>query len=353
MKEVTVAVVGCGRIAESAHFPALSQLENVRIKYACDLILEKAEKIKEKFPKTEQLITDYKIALSDPEVDAVYVLTPNYVHYTVTMDALRAGKHVFCEKPITVNYSMSREMSDEAEKQNRMLNIGVCNRYHKSVELLEEMNRNGKFGNIYHVYCSFRAFRSIPGLGGSFTDKAQSGGGVLIDWGVHYLDLILYILGGAKLKNLTCDTYCEMAKNMKVYKYRSMWAEDTKNTETGVNDVDDFVTGYIRTDKASISFNGAWAQNVDISDTYVDFLGDKGGARLSYGGKFTFFDGSTLSAETPEYEIPNMYLREDADFINSVLTGEKTRNHIDYVLESARLLDSLYKSAEIRKEIEC
>ena len=353
MKEVTVAVVGCGRIAESAHFPALSQLENVRIKYACDLILKKAEKIKEKFPKTEQLITDYKIALSDPEVDAVYVLTPNYVHYTVTMDALRAGKHVFCEKPITVNYALSREMAEKAEMQNRMLNIGVCNRYHKSVELLEEMNRNGKFGNIYHVYCSFRAFRSIPGLGGSFTDKAQSGGGVLIDWGVHYLDLILYILGGAKLKNLTCDTYCEMAKNMKVYKYRSMWAEDTKNTETGVNDVDDFVTGYIRTDKASISFNGAWAQNVDISDTYVDFLGDKGGARLSYGGKFTFFDGSTLSAETPEYEIPNMYLREDADFINSVLTGEKTRNHIDYVLESARLLDSLYKSAEIRKEIEC
>ena len=353
MKEVTVAVVGCGRIAESAHFPALSQLENVRIKYACDLILEKAAKIKEKFSKVEQLITDYKIALSDPEVDAVYVLTPNYVHYTVTMDALRAGKHVFCEKPITVNYALSREMAEKAEMQNRMLNIGVCNRYHKSVELLEEMNRNGKFGNIYHVYCSFRAFRSIPGLGGSFTDKAQSGGGVLIDWGVHYLDLILYILGGAKLKNLTCDTYCEMAKNMKEYKYRSMWAEDTKNTETGVNDVDDFVTGYIRTDKASISFNGAWAQNVDISDTYVDFLGDKGGARLSYGGKFTFFDGSTLSAETPEYEIPNMYLREDADFINSVLAGEKTRNHIDYVLESARLLDSLYKSAEIRKEIEC
>ena len=174
MKEVTVAVVGCGRIAESAHFPALSQLENVRIKYACDLILEKAAKIKEKFSKVEQLITDYKIALSDPEVDAVYVLTPNYVHYTVTMDALRAGKHVFCEKPITVNYSMSREMSDEAEKQNRMLNIGVCNRYHKSVELLEEMNRNGKFGNIYHVYCSFRAFRSIPGLGGSlFTEMVR------------------------------------------------------------------------------------------------------------------------------------------------------------------------------------
>ena len=353
MRKVTVAVIGCGRIAESAHFPAFSQMENVRIKYACDLITEKAEKIKEKFPFAEKVIKDYKTALVDPEVEAVYVLTPNYAHYTVTMDALRAGKHVFCEKPITVNYRLSCEMAEEAKRQNRILNIGVCNRYHKSVEMLEEMNRSGKFGKIYHVYCSFRAFRSIPGLGGSFTDKSQSGGGVLIDWGVHYLDLILYILGGAKLKNLTCDTYCEMAKNMKEYKYRSMWAENTKNTETGVNDVDDFVTGYIRTDKASISFNGAWAQNIDVSDTFVDFLGDKGGARLSYGGKFTFYDGSTLSAETSDYEIPNMYLREDSDFIASVITGEKKRNHIDYILESARLLDYLYKSAEQKKEIEC
>ena len=93
----TVAVIGCGRIADMAHFPALSQMENVRIKYACDLILEKAEAAKEKFPKVEKVITDYEVALADEEVDAVFVLTPNYAHYTVTMAALKAGKHVLCE----------------------------------------------------------------------------------------------------------------------------------------------------------------------------------------------------------------------------------------------------------------
>jgi len=350
--KTTVAVIGCGRIANAAHFPALTQLENVRIKYACDLILSKAEVIKEKYPTVEQTITDYKIALADPEVDAVFVLTPNFAHYTVTMDALRAGKHVMCEKPITVNYKLSCEMAEEAKKQGKLLNIGVCNRYHKSVELLEEMNREGKFGNIYHVYCSFRSFRSIPGLGGAFTDKSQSGGGVLIDWGIHFLDLILYVLGGATLKNVTCDTYCEMAKDMKAYTYRSMWAEDTADVENGVNDVDDYVTGYVRTDKASISLNGAWAENIDEKGgMFVDFMGDKGGARLIYGKQFSFYDGDTLETTISEHEIPDMYLCEDRDFIRSIETGEKNRNYIDNILESMKLLDALYASAEQKKEI--
>ncbi|MDO5479348.1 MAG: Gfo/Idh/MocA family oxidoreductase [Clostridia bacterium] len=348
----TLAIIGCGRIAKNAHFPALSKIEDVRIKYACDLIPEKAEALKKDYPIIENIITDYKVALADPEVDAVYVLTPNYAHYTVTMDAIKAGKHVFCEKPITVNYALSCEMAEAANNAGKILNIGVCNRYHKSVEMLEEMNREGKFGTLYHIYCSFRSFRSIPGLGGAFTTKSQSGGGVLIDWGIHFLDLILYILGNAKLKNLTCNAYSEMAKDMKEYKYTGMWAEDTADIENGTNDVDDFITGFIRTDKASISFNGAWAQNIAKNEMFIDFMGDKGGARLTYGGKFEFYDGSTLETEAPEYDIPDMYEREDRDFLSSIESGVKNRNHIDNILESAKLLDRLYASAEAKKELE-
>ncbi len=351
MNKTVVAIIGCGRIANNAHFPALSRIDDVRIKYACDIIEEKAVAAKEKFPKVEQVITDYKVALADPEVEAVYVLTPNYAHYTVSMDALQAGKHVFCEKPITVSYELSCEMAAEAEKQGKMLNIGVCNRYHRSVELLKKYNDEGRFGNVYHIYCSFRSFRSIPGLGGAFTDKSQSGGGVLIDWGVHFFDLIMYILGGAKLQNVTCDAYSEMAKDMKAYKYTGMWAEETKDIENGVNDVDDFITGYIRTDKASISFNGAWAQNVDENDMFVDILGDKGGARLIYGKKFTFYDGSNLESHTPEYDIDDMYENESRGFIEAIKTGVKNRSYITEVLETAKLLQALYDSSEVKKEL--
>ena len=254
MEQKVLAFIGCGRISGS-HFPSFVDNENVRIKYACDLIEEKAIARKNQFGdrvKIENVITDYHIALNDPEVDAVYVLTLNYTHYTVTMDSLRAGKHVMCEKPVTVSYALSCEMAEEAEKQGLMLNIGVCNRYHQSVVELERLNREGKFGNIYHVCCSFRRFRSIPGLGGDFTTKSQSGGGVLIDWGIHFLDLILFILGGPKLKNLTCDAYSEMAKDMTAYKYHGMWAEDTSDVVNGTNDVDDFITGYIRTEKSGL-----------------------------------------------------------------------------------------------------
>lgn len=347
----TIAVIGCGRISEIAHFPTLSEMENVRIKYACDLIIEKAKEKQAKFPKIENVIDDYKIALADPEVDAVYVLTPNYAHYTVTMDALKAGKHVFCEKPITVNYALSLDMAKEAQKQGKILNIGVCNRYNKSIEILEDMVKKGDFGNIYHIYCSFRSFRSIPGLGGAFTTKEKSGGGVLIDWGVHFLDLILFVLGGAKLKTVTCDTYCEMAKDMKSYKYEGMWAEDTADFENGINDVDDCISGYVRTDKASISFNGAWAQNINKNEMFIDFLGDKAGARLTYGGKFELYDGATLKTIQPEYDIPNMYLEENKAFIESIDTGIANKGNIENVLETAKLLDLLYESASKKKEI--
>ncbi len=350
MEKITVAVIGCGRIADSAHFPALSKIEGVEIKYACDIIESKAQDKVERFG-AKQAITDYKVALADPEVDAVFVLTPNYSHYTITMDALNAGKHVFCEKPITVNYELSCEMARKAAEVNRQLVIGVCNRYHRTVELIEEMNRTGKLGKIYHIYCSFRAHRSIPGLGGPFTIKEQSGGGVLIDWGVHFFDLILYILGGAKIETVTADAYSEMAKDIKEYVYRDMWAGPP--VLDGINDVEDFITGYIRTDKASISFNGAWAQNIDKNEMFIDFMGDRGGIRMMYGGDYTFYtvENKELVQYKPEYEIPNMYELEDQDFIRSIRTGEPTRNHIDKVLESAKLLDYVYKSSEERREI--
>ncbi len=348
MDKKVVAVIGCGRISEAAHFPALSKMEDVRIKYACDLILEKAED-KLKYG-AEQAITDYKIALNDPEVQIVYVLTPNYAHYTVTMDALKAGKHVFCEKPITVNYELATEMNETADKYGKMLNIGVCNRYHKSVEEIGELYKNGKLGDVYTIYCSFRAHRSIPGLGGPFTIKEQSGGGVLIDWGIHFLDLILYILDGAKINSVSANTYSEMAKNITDYKYKSMWAGPP--IPDGINDVEDYVTGYIRTDKGSISFNGAWAQNIsEPNQMFIEFMGNKAGVHLTYGGQYKTYNNDLEFTESTG-TIPNMYECEDRDFIDACMENRRTKGNIKYVLESQKLLQAIYDSAKLNKEIQ-
>ena len=142
--KIVIAVIGCGRIAQNAHFPAFSQMDNIRVKYACDLIEEKANAMKEKYAFVENVITDYKIALADNEVDCVYVLTPNYAHYTVTMDALRAGKHVFCEKPITVNYALSKEMEEESEisgPYDQLVNNERMSIIHRLINELPEKQR--------------------------------------------------------------------------------------------------------------------------------------------------------------------------------------------------------------------
>jgi len=344
-----IAVIGCGTIAANAHFPALSRIPGVRIKYAADIMAERAEKAKAAFG-CENAVTDYKIALADNEVQAVFILTPNYSHYTITMDALNAGKHVFCEKPITVNYSLSAEMQSLANKKKLILNIGVCNRFNRSVELLKEMAERGDFGQIYHVYCSFRSFRSIPGLGGDFTTKAKSGGGVLIDWGVHFLDLIMYITD-AKAKTVSANCYSKLGKDIKNYTYKDMWAGPPKLD--GVNDVEEFVTGFVRTDKASISMNGAWAQNINKTEMFVDFLGDKGGARLEYGDKFVLYGArnGVLEEITPDYKIPDMYEAEDRAFFEAIGSGQKNRGHIDYIIETAKIIDAIYKSGETGKEV--
>jgi predicted dehydrogenase len=349
MERMKIALIGCGKIANNAHLPALSAIPEAEILYTVDLIEERALAAQKQYG-SKQALTDYHTALEDKEVKAVFVLTPNFSHYTITMDALRAGKHVFCEKPITSNYALSKEMAEEAGKRNLILNIGVCNRYHKSVELIREFVEQGRLGELYHIYCSFRNFRSIPGLGGAFTSKEKSGGGVLIDWGIHFLDLILYITG-VKIRSVSANAYNKLGRDIPAYVYKDMWAGPP--VPDGVCDVDDMVTGFIRTSGASISFNGAWAQNIGHNEMFVDFMGDKGGIRLMYGQGFTFYtaqDG-VLQTLSPDYHIPDMYRQEDIRFIEAARRGLKTRSHIDKVLESARLLDAIYESAEKEAEI--
>ena len=98
MKKVTVGIIGCGTIANGAHIPAYMKNEDVEIKYFCDIIPERAKEAVEKYG-CGIAVEDYHDVLTDPEVEAVSVCTPNKMHATIAIDAMRAGKHVLCEKP--------------------------------------------------------------------------------------------------------------------------------------------------------------------------------------------------------------------------------------------------------------
>lgn len=350
MKNIVIGIIGCGAIANQQHLPRTAENANVTVKYACDIRLERAEAAQRKYG-IPHACADYREVLGDKEVEAVLILTPNYSHYTIAMDALKAGKHVFVEKPITVNYALSCEMADEADRRGLILDVGVCNRFNRSVELIKQRIESGALGKLYHICISFRSFRSIPGLGGDFTTKEKAGGGVLIDWGVHFVDLAMYAAGLPKVKTVSATAYSALGKDISAYTYKNMWAGPAKLD--GVCDVDDFVTGLIRTAGPSISLTGAWAQNIDKEEMYVDFLGDKAGIRFDYGALFTQYgarDG-VLYAESADFNIPNMYDLEEKAFFAAVKGEDRSRNKIRDVLETMKILDAVYRSADEGREI--
>ena len=350
MSKMKVAVIGCGNIANAAHIPAYMKNEEVEIKYFCDIILERAENCVEKYG-CGTAVADYHDFLNDSEIDAVSVCTHNDFHSIIAIDFLKAGKHVFCEKPAARILSEALEMQNVAHETGKILNIGVVNRFNTYVMKIRELIDSGELGEVYHAYASFRKHRSIPGIGGDFTTKAKSGGGALIDWGVHFIDLIMYCCGDPKPVSASGEAFCKLGKDIKNYVYTGMWASETADVN-GTYDVDDSVVGLVRTTGPVISFNGAWAQNVGEDEMFIDFMGDKAGARLTYGGKFEIYDGATLETISPEYDIPDQYLCEDKAFIESITTGVKDRNNIENILESMKLLEVLYESSNAGKEIE-
>lgn len=355
MKEkINVAVIGCGTIANAAHIPAYISSPIANIKYFCDIIPERADKAVEKYG-CGKAVYDYHEILDDPDLDAVSVCTHNDLHSVISIDFMKHGKDVLCEKPAARILSEAEEMLKVSYETNRILSIGVCNRYANSVNHIKKLIDDGELGDVYHVYASFRAHRSIPGLGGDFTTFASSGGGSLIDWGVHYIDLILYCLGEPTPVTASGEAFSKLGVDMKNYVYTSMWAEDTKNVKTGTYDVDDSVTGLVRTKEGPvISFTGAWAQNIGENDTFIDFMGTKGGVRLKYCGNFKFYstkDGMLTETE-PAYKTNDMHHDEVLDFAECVANNKRNRNDIKYAINTSKILQAIYDSSASHKEVE-
>ena len=348
---IKVAVIGCGTIANAAHIPSYMANPDVEIKYFCDCIIQKAEACVAKYG-CGKAVADYNEVLADPEISAVSVCTPNYRHAEISIAAMRAGKDVLCEKPSARTYSEALEMLKVHKETGRILNIGVVNRFNDNVNLIKKYIDDGKLGEIYHVYVSFRAHRSIPGLGGAFTTKAIAGGGALIDWGVHYLDIVMYCCSDPKPLTVSGEAFCKLGKDMENYVYKGMWAEDTKNVH-GTYDVDDSVTGMIRTEGPVITFNGAWAQNIGESDTYIDFMGDKGGIRLTYGSTFKLYtvENGALISYTPEIRTRDHFRNEIDAFVKDVTTREKLPSSIETVILTQQILQAIYDSSDSHAEI--
>jgi predicted dehydrogenase len=204
---VKIGIIGCGGIANGKHMPSLSKIPNVQMVAFCDIIEEKAVKAAEKYGiQNAKVYTDYKELLKDPEVEVVHVLTANREHADITIDALYAGKHVMCEKPMAKTAADAKRMVDAAKETGKKLTIGYQHRQKGQSVFAKQFIDEGNMGEIYYANCLAIRRRGTPNWG-VFLDEDAQGGGPIIDIATHSLDLTLYLMNNYEPKIVLGKTH--------------------------------------------------------------------------------------------------------------------------------------------------
>ncbi len=272
---VRVGIIGCGGIANGKHMPALSKLKNVKMVAFCDIIEKKALAAREKFGTPDCAVyTDYKKLLEDKSIDVVHVLTPNRSHSFITVDALEAGKHVMCEKPMAINSAEAQKMLDAAKRTGKKLTIGYQSRHRTDSLFLKGEVEAGTFGDIYYAKATAIRRRAVP-TWGVFLNEYEQGGGPLIDIGTHALDLTLWTLDNYKPKYCVGTTYHALNDQTDQGNAWGPW-DPAKFT------VEDSAFGFIVMENgATINLEASWALNtLDVREAVTSFCGTKAGADM-------------------------------------------------------------------------
>ena len=274
-KKVRIGIIGCGGIAGSKHMPSLKKLPNVEMVAFCDIILERAENAKAKFGTAEaKVYEDYKELLKDETIDVVHVCTPNRSHSFITVDALEAGKHVMCEKPMAINAEEAKKMLDAAERTGKLLTIGYQNRQRKDAKYLKAEADAGVFGDIYYAKATALRRRAVP-TWGVFINEYEQGGGPLIDIGTHALDLTLWTMNNYKPKYCVGTTYHKLNQQTETGNVFGEWKPEEFTVE-------DSAFGFIVMENgATIVLESSWAINMtETKEACTTICGTKAGARM-------------------------------------------------------------------------
>jgi predicted dehydrogenase len=181
-----VGLIGCGTIFERGYLPALPFVEDVSVVATCDLIEERAAQAMAK-TGAQAGVTDARALVARDDLDAVFILTPTHTHADLAIQALEAGKHVLCEKPMARSTADARRMAESARRAGKRLMIGHTRRFDDRWIAMRELVRSGRLGDLSYLFRSEHAFNGAPPSAWQW-NHAQSGG-VLWDVGIHIAEL--------------------------------------------------------------------------------------------------------------------------------------------------------------------
>lgn len=357
MGKVRIGVIGCGGIANTKHMPAEKRNPAAELVAFCDVVEERALKAREDFGTPECAVsTDYRQLLQDKSIDAVLVLTPNNAHCRITVDALDAGKHVLCEKPMAMNYAEAKEMLAARDRSGKVLTIGYQNRFRPDSLYLKKLADEGMFGDVYYAEAIAIRRRAVP-TWGVFIDKEKQGGGPLIDIGTHALDLTLFMMNNYE------PAYCVGKTFHKLNAQRdtgNAWGDWDVEKFTAEDSAFGFV---VMKNGAVVYLKSSWALNMaDPIEAVTTICGDKAGADMLdglrintvmagkqvmirpdlRGGSVAFFEGN--AGGNPED-------LEAATFTNAILRGDPLYVTADQAAVVTRILEGIYESERTGKPV--
>ena len=349
---IKIGIIGCGGIATGKHMPALKKVKDVAMVAFCDIILERAEKSAKEFGTPDaKAYTDYKELLKDPEITVVHVCTPNRSHSFITVDALEAGKHVMCEKPMAINSEEAKKMLDAAKRTGKKLTIGYQNRFRDDSLYLKQEAEDGVFGDIYYAKATAIRRRAVP-TWGVFLNEYEQGGGPLIDIGTHALDLTLWMMDNYKPLYCVGTSYHKLNKDTD---QGNMWG----NWDPDAFTVEDSAFGFIVMENgATITLESSWALNsLDVREAQTTLCGTKAGADMMDGLRINGVRHGRQYVTSPNFKVGGVAFNdgskgESAADREARLWIEAIRNDTDPITlpEQAycvtRILEGIYTSAK-------
>lgn len=365
MKKLKIGIVGCGGIANQKHFPALkANAELNEIVAFCDIIIERAEKAAKEFGVPgAQVTADYRELLANPEVEVVHVCTPNVSHSFITIDAFAAGKDVYCEKPMSHSPEEARKMVEAWKKSGRQFTVGYQNRFRPEVQNLHAACENGDLGEIYYGKAYALRRRGVP-TWGVFMDKAQQGGGPLIDIGTHALDITLWCMNNYDIDSVTGQVFYKLGGLQEATEGNLFGPWDPKTYE-----VEDSAMGFIKMKNgAAIVLEASWALNIlESREASTTLCGTHAGAEIhsgmSYGKNELIYNrgrNNQLMQETLSPVGGVAYFGggggeegtiDCRQWLEAVLNGTEPLVKPEEALAVTEILDAIYRSARENKEI--
>ncbi|MFC4303061.1 Gfo/Idh/MocA family protein [Cohnella boryungensis] len=310
-------------------------------------------------PLAEQRAKQYGIPVvaASPEeligrddVDAVIVAVPNQAHAPLTILALEHGKHVLVEKPMGLHAAAAKDIVRAQQRSGKVVMVAHQMRWEPLSLTVKEQIDRGELGKIYTAKTGWYRRKGIPGWGTWFTQHGQSGGGPLIDIGVHMLDLAFFLMGEPKPVSVYGSTYAEFGPRKKGI---GNWGKPDWN---GIYDVEDLATAIIKMeDGTSLTLEVSWAVHMDTdSAPFLHLMGSEGGAVLRGSeGKFLTerFDKTVDIPFAPPEDDEGARVRLSRHFLDCIRTGKAPWTSAETGLRSNLIIDAIYESSRTGGEV--